>query len=464
MKLIKNLIFNYKNHFSFPQNASEGITPKLVRDFRKYRKLPLRYINEKICYAPFKSLYMGHGGKIFTCCYNRKYVLGTYPKQTLEEIWFGEKANELRKAISEYDMSYGCNICSSMLTAGNFSAVKAKQYDRNKMNRNKYPSVIEFELSNECNLGCIMCSGEFSSYIRKHIEGKEPIPAQYDNAFLLQLREFIPHLEEAKFFGGEPFLIPIYLDIWDLIMELNPKCSIILQTNATILSERVKKLLEKGNFKIGISLDSLQKDTYESIRRNAKYDKVMENIRYFRDYTKRKKTFFGISVCMMRNNWTEAADFVRYCNSLNADLYFHTVLSPHGLALNSLSAQELKDIYQQMGTESFNVENSTHKRNVEHFKHWLLQIKEWQNKAEQYDFLALLPVFKKHIQENFEGDTANMLNVKLDIVSQLSKRKWRKEEINSKIFVPAIIDIFLKDSIEDLIKKAEADNLQVVDF
>ena len=52
----------------------------------------------------------------------------------------------------------------------------------------------------------------------------------YDAAFVKQLEEFIPHLEEVKFYGGEPFLIEIYYEIWEKIMELNPKVRISVQT------------------------------------------------------------------------------------------------------------------------------------------------------------------------------------------------------------------------------------------
>ena len=39
-----------------------------------------------LCHAPFKSLYIGMDGVITPCCYNRWYVLGTYPHQQLDEI------------------------------------------------------------------------------------------------------------------------------------------------------------------------------------------------------------------------------------------------------------------------------------------------------------------------------------------------------------------------------------------
>ena len=461
--MFKKLEFEYKNRFAFPKNASEGITPQVVSDFRKFRKLPLPNANDKICYAPFKSIYFGHGGKAIACCYNRNYILGVYPTESIKEIWFGPKANQLRDFISNYDLSNGCGGCLQMLTAGNFDAVKAKQYDDHKLNRNKFPSVMEFELSNECNLGCIMCNGEFSSYIRKHIEGKEAIVSNYNAEFVNQLREFIPFLQETKYYGGEPFLIPLYLDIWDLIMELNPKCRISVQTNATNISERVKKLLEKGNFHINISFDSLQKDRYESIRRNANYEKVMDNIIYLRDYTRRKKTFFGISACMMRNNWDEAADFIRFCNSINAKVYFHTIENPQTLALHNLTHEELEKMYQKMSAETLEGSNEIQKANIQHYQHWLLQLKGWMNKTKQYDFHQFIAALRSRVTESLNpGNRANLLQkidalVATGVVDEF-KKTWTKEEIESKNMLDNVLLIIDTESTDKLVEQIRNDN------
>jgi MoaA/NifB/PqqE/SkfB family radical SAM enzyme len=75
------------------------------------------------------------------------------------------------------------------------------------------PKVMEFELSNECNLECVMCNGSFSSSIRKNREKLPPIISPYNDDFVNELDAFIPHLTDAKFLGGEPFMIEIYLKI-----------------------------------------------------------------------------------------------------------------------------------------------------------------------------------------------------------------------------------------------------------
>lgn len=353
--------------------------PEWAQGYEAYRG---KRASKWVCMAPFKSMYFGHGGQVVTCCYNRNHPLGNYPQRSISEIWNGPEANELREHIKAYELDYGCHGCKAMMEAGNYEAVKAAQYDPPVENRNGYPSVMEFELSNECNLGCVMCVGEFSSYIRKHVEKLPPIPSAYGPEFIEQLEEFIPYLEETKFYGGEPFLIPIYQEIWDKIVELSPKTRVCVQTNATILSDRVKKTLEKGAFHINISIDSLQKERYENIRRNAVFEKVMENILYIREYTRRKDSFFGLSFCLMRSNWEEAADFIRFCNKYDGKAYFHTVSTPDSMSLMTWGIEPLTHILETFEGVIFEAETDMQRENVRHFEHWIRQIQQWKTDFE----------------------------------------------------------------------------------
>ncbi|MBI2968689.1 MAG: radical SAM protein [Bacteroidetes bacterium] len=359
-----------------------------MENYSKYNPVPEAVLNEYnktrangpqpvLCYAPFKNLYFGHEGRVIACCYNQKYLLGIYPQQSIKEIWFGEKAGILRNYILNNDLSLGCKHCRHMLTAGNFDAVKTKMYDHHKENVNKYPSVFEFELINTCNLECIMCSGRYSSSIRKNREKLPPVSEVYDKIFLEQLVEYIPFLEETKFYGGEPFLVEIYYEIWDMIARLNPQCRISIQTNGTILNNRVKELLQKCNFHICVSMESLEKNRYENIRINGKFETVMDNTSYFREYSRANNTFFGISVCAMRQNWQEIPSFVKFCNSLNAPLYIHTVWNPQHCSLWNLAPEELKKIVSELKAFSLHGGTETERKNSRHFNDFLLQMEQW---------------------------------------------------------------------------------------
>src|SRR5688572_21052990 len=172
------------------------IDAALIENYNKTRP----FAADKFCYAPFSSLYFGHEGKVTACCENREHLLGIYPQQSISEIWNGESANQLRQYISEQNLRHGCKGCDFDLRSGNYAGIKAKIFDIAHIHQKNqaYPSMLEFELENTCNLECVMCTGIFSSSIRKNREHLSPILSPYDTAFVQQLEEFIPHLSASN--------------------------------------------------------------------------------------------------------------------------------------------------------------------------------------------------------------------------------------------------------------------------
>jgi len=199
----------------------------------------------------------------------------------------------------------------------------------------------------------------------------------YDENFVSQLDEFIPHLVKAKFLGGEPFLIKAYYKIWERIIQLNPKCMLLVQTNATVLDDRIKSLLERGNFRVGVSIESIRKETLERIRKNCSFEKVISNIVYFSEYAKRKKTPFSISVCPMRQNWEELPEIIEQCNTWNAGVYFNTVWTLAGCILYHMPLKELIVVWDTLKFKKLPSNSLTAKRNKIHFDDFVKQLESW---------------------------------------------------------------------------------------
>lgn len=390
----------------FTSSKYRPLDKNLVKEYNRHRPAgPQKYL----CYVPFKSIYFGHHGRAIACCYNRTHILGTYPQQSIKEIWFGEEAERLRDYMRNDDLSLGCHGCNQHIVSGNFDGIKSIEADEFPMNKNKYPSTMSFELSNVCNLECEMCSGDFSSLIRAKREKLPPVAMAYDSEFVKQLEEFIPYLEEVKFYGGEPFLIDIYHEIWDLIIKIKPSIRITLQTNGTVLNSRVKELLRNSNFHIGVSLDSLKKDVYESIRKNADFETVMKNVEYFHAYSKERDTFFGLSVCAMQQNWSELPDFVNYCNQLNVPVYFHTVSYPLHCSIRTMKPDELVKVSEYLWSFNFPEDNATQKKNKRHYFDFAKQVDAWakiSGKIAGREEPSTMAKLKVNVAEHIRSDKA----------------------------------------------------------
>ena len=123
-----------------------------------------------------------------------------------------------------------------------------------------------------CNLQCVMCNGELSSSIRSLREHRPPIEFTYGDQFFRELTEFLPHLKEAAFLGGEPFLSRDASRVWDLMIELDCHPSVHVTTNATVMNKRVESYIER--LQMNARSPTRLGPTFEAIRVGADFDEV----------------------------------------------------------------------------------------------------------------------------------------------------------------------------------------------
>jgi MoaA/NifB/PqqE/SkfB family radical SAM enzyme len=267
-------------------------------------------------------------GGVAVCCRNREPLLGRYPQQSLKDIWNGETIQRLRKALQEHDLSLGCQTCIQK----NRKHAFATWYDPYTIA--EWPQMLVFEMSNICNLECAMCNGWQSSRIRTNREQLPPLNSPYDAAFLEQISEFLPHLKEAKFFGGEPFLIPIYFDIWKLI---KPPTRIFITTNGMVWNSKVKEVLEIHRPDIALSVDALTPEVYSRFRVGGDVDKVLANASEMVPYVES----MTLAVCLMRGTVSEIPKLTQYCTERGYGIYFNQVFWPESFSLEHAPEHEL---------------------------------------------------------------------------------------------------------------------------
>ncbi len=377
MSETSNGLNKFRNILSRFRKKENGITSSLD-ELNAMRPEADRKI---ICHAPFKSIRFEQNGVVRTCCFNRQVILGRHPQQTLTEIWNSDEANKLRSKVEENDLSFGCQMCSRQLHNRELSTIKTREFDNMPDAQNGYPVMLDFSIHNTCNLECVMCNGEFSSSIRKNREKLPPLELVYDQGFVEQLEEFIPYAKQMVFAGGEPFLIELYLNIWERINVLNPQANVHIVTNGTILNDRTRNILENGRYSITHSIESFEKKTYEIIRQNASYEKMMSNMEYFYDYCQRTGTEYAINICPLQQNWKEIPEFVRFCNEKEIRLYVLTVVHPPDSTLMTLPSKKLSEIINYYNTFQLSSETQKGKENIASFQDLIKRLEDWKSKA-----------------------------------------------------------------------------------
>lgn len=306
------------------------------------------------CYAPFTSLYFDTSGQVRVCCHNVMYRVGSIETESIATIWSGEKLRRLREAVANYDLRRGCQFCDWRISGGQFESLTMTAWDRFSVKEvaPAWPQMMEFSLSNSCNLECLMCAGHASSAIRAHREQLPPLPRAYHDRFFAELREFIPHLKKAKFLGGEPFLQRECFRIWDMLIAQGLRTPCHVTTNGTQWSERIERILDMLPVHISVSMDGASRETVEAIRLGASYDTVMRNFRAFHSYTRINNTGISLTFCLMRRNWQELGAFCLFADEWNCPVFVNTVRIPTEHSLYALSFDELSFIVDEMEREA----------------------------------------------------------------------------------------------------------------
>jgi molybdenum cofactor biosynthesis enzyme MoaA len=317
-----------------------------------------------VCYAPFTNLFFDQWGMVRVCCWNGRYPVGDARTETIDEIWHGEKLRRLRQAMVDYSFEFGCQGCEQQINNGWIASTNMRWFERFAVEdiTPRWPRRIELSISNSCNLECVMCSGIFSSAIRKHRERLPPLPKIYPSDFVDSLRKYIPHLEVLKFLGGEPFLVPEYYRLWDMMIEDGVTTQCHLTTNGTQFNSRIEKIMAAIPMGFAVSLDGATKQTVESIRVGADFDQQMRILRILRAYTRAKRTDLSLTYCFMRQNWHEFGDYCLMADEWGCNVGVNQVNHPPEFAMYNLPLGALRPVLVEMERQALEL-NTRLKRN-----------------------------------------------------------------------------------------------------
>jgi MoaA/NifB/PqqE/SkfB family radical SAM enzyme len=334
------------------------------------------------CYAPYVSMLFDPLGNVRVCCQNYSLILGSVAHSRLRDIWEGAGYRSLRRAMDHYKLDVGCEYCQWQISEGSYSNAFTRQYDSVKVESRepKWPRLMEFNVSNTCNLQCVMCNGEFSSSIRTKREGLAPLPKVYSDQFFEDLREFLPHLDMAKCLGGEPFLSHEMFRIWEMMIEqgLQTKCHI--NTNATHYNDRIERVLESLPCTFQVSMDGITKETFESVRVDADFETVLANFRRLHAYSQREGGYISITYCLMRQNWRELGEMLLFGDEHDCYVAMMPVVIPSTCSLYTLSPQELEPIVRELESQEPTILPRLRKNRAV----WIEQLDRLRNRLANY--------------------------------------------------------------------------------
>lgn len=163
-------------------------------------------------------------------------------------------------------------------------------------------------LTTRCNISCIMC---------EEINIPWDIPKKTVDEVILLL----PYLEQIIWQGGEILLLDYFKQ---LLEEAGgyPNLHQSIITNGLPITEELANKLVRDNVELTFSIDAVTKELYESIRKKAKFEELLNNIGLVNHIRKRdnlKSMSFRMHVVVMESNYKQLRKFIEFAKDFEFD-------------------------------------------------------------------------------------------------------------------------------------------------
>jgi organic radical activating enzyme len=259
--------------------------------------------NSKFCVRPFVHSLVETNGKFRPCCRaipltdftgRTEYNINT---DTAEDWWQSPYMNYLRLNMLAGNNLVECERCDRQESAG---ATSFRQHSNKQFGKvtqaDDMPRDWEFQITNLCNLKCMMCSSQNSSQLLNEnvILFRAPDTQQqyqWNEQSHAAIKELFKTLDSVVLRGGEPFMVPQIKELLTSIPQERAKDIVLLiNTNLTKFTPEWAKILSKfKHVKFSCSIDAVEDlnhyirfpSEWSTVEHAVKMAKLMPNANVF---------------------------------------------------------------------------------------------------------------------------------------------------------------------------------------
>lgn len=287
------------------------------------------------CKFPWTRLKVQCNGDMNMCCHQGFHILGNMMESSWEELWFSDKAQEIRRHVQNKQLDSYCNTNECP-----FKYVKSLSEYEFSVNSNGFPVELEFDMhASWCNFGgtkadprstCIMCPRSEAG-TRQLLQTQPDITKQLAE----KLKPLMAHLHNLCVLGlAEPFwkgkLFEI-LDIFDF-KDYQDRIHFWTNTNGSVFNRKMMRRYVEyvRDGCLHFSLDATTAETFLKIRRNNVFNRILDNLREWNEFRLKlnqqgHKHMLKISNNINLLNVHEVPDMVRMAADIGVD---QLILSP----------------------------------------------------------------------------------------------------------------------------------------
>ncbi len=271
---------------------------------------------KRICPLPFENIEIDSNGNVYTCCQTwiNDYCIGNIYENSLEEIWNGDKAVELRQKILDDDYSICsqeyCNYAKGDFPPPNVNPARYKPV------MDLMPVIVKLSYDKECNIACRICRDDV-------IKNTDEEQIEFEKLFNSSL---LPALRNSRIITinahGDPFGSRHSRNVIKKISETYPKIRFDFHTNATLcnltLLKKMNVIDKIDTFRVSVS--AVTAETYGKMVKNGEklFAKLVSNLKQISELKKQKGFDFFLHFIVTSRNYTEMVEFIDFAETLGA--------------------------------------------------------------------------------------------------------------------------------------------------
>lgn len=206
---------------------------------------------------------------------------------------------------------------ANLFSYGNLSENQSRNVEKNGREMQagttrleSVPQRLVLELTNSCNLSCIMCGRNSKTFQ----------PTFFKPEWLERLAPILDRVTEVTLFGwGEPTVHPKFRQIIEYLDRFPIKKYFL--TNGMLLHRFADLVVETVDI-MAVSLDGAKRNTNDSIRQGADFDRIIANLRTVvarRSGTHGRRTHINFVMTLMDDNLHELPLVVELARSIGID-------------------------------------------------------------------------------------------------------------------------------------------------
>lgn len=301
-------------------------------------------LKDLFCLEPFQTVSIDEFGNVYICGCKAwlPTPVGNINEEPIDVILHNSISNKIRKSITDHSYIY-CDEKMCKIIQNNELKHRNKLpmefdhlRDRSEPKYQNNPKRIFFAGDMTCQLSCPSCRTKVMKYDNQEERNNKDKRDAIVDLFVKNLfSSRNDRLEEIVMSTtGEIFTSEILLNVLQKADINNfPRCKLHIQTNGLLMKDRWHRLTQWRHrvSTVNLTADACTKGEYERLRRGGRYERLIENLEWFKNKKVTDGINFIVKMVVQKDNIDQLEQFYDFAKSYNADEVHYARITDWGV-------------------------------------------------------------------------------------------------------------------------------------